>query len=127
LNNSRPLNQISKLIHFYLQWVTRNGNGNHLDLAVRCGHGRGDRGTASGRSLHSGPGFHRPRVGVEKGVVIDAFHRGHLRQAVQEKLLANIDAQFLRLESGETEEPNEQEPPPDRTDANNPTESLGAK
>jgi len=64
---------------------------------------------------------------VEKGVVIDAFHRGHLSQAVQEKLLADIDAQLLRLESGETDEPNEQEPSSDRTDANNPTESLGTK
>jgi CPA1 family monovalent cation:H+ antiporter len=64
---------------------------------------------------------------VEKGVVIDAFHRGHLSQTVQEKLLADIDAQLLRLESGETDEPDEQEPSPDRTDANSPTESLGAK
>ena len=64
---------------------------------------------------------------VEKNVVIDAFHRGHLSQTVQEKLLADIDAQLLRLESGETDEPDEQEPSPDRTDANNPTESLGAK
>ena len=64
---------------------------------------------------------------VEKAVVIDAFHHGHISQAVQEKLLADIDAQILRLESGETDELNEQEPSPDRTDANNPTESLGAK
>jgi len=64
---------------------------------------------------------------VEKAVVIDAFHHGHISQAVQEKLLADIDAQLLRLESGETDEFNEQEPSPDRTDANNPTESLGAK
>jgi len=64
---------------------------------------------------------------VEKAVVIDAFHHGHISQAVQEKLLADIDAQLLRLESGETDELNEQEPSPDRTDANNPTESLGAK
>jgi hypothetical protein len=60
-------------------------------------------------------------------LVIHAFHRGHLSQTVQEKLLADIDAQLLRLESGETDEPDEQEPSPDRTDANNPTESLGAK
>jgi hypothetical protein len=64
---------------------------------------------------------------VEKGVAIDAFHRGHLSQAVQEKLLADIDAQLLRLESGETDESNEQEPSPDRTDADDPTESLDAK
>ena len=40
---------------------------------------------------------------VEKDAVIDAFHRGLLSQAVQEKLLADIDAQLLRLESGETD------------------------
>ena len=43
---------------------------------------------------------------LEKGVVIDAFHRGHLSQTVQEKLLADIDARLLRLESGETDESN---------------------
>jgi CPA1 family monovalent cation:H+ antiporter len=53
---------------------------------------------------------------VEKGVVIDGFHRGLLSQAVQEKLLADIDAQLLRLESGETDESNAQKPSPDRTD-----------
>lgn len=41
---------------------------------------------------------------VEKGEVLDAFHRGHLSQEVQEKLLAEIDARLLRLESGETDE-----------------------
>jgi CPA1 family monovalent cation:H+ antiporter len=64
---------------------------------------------------------------VEKGVVIDAFHRGHLSQAVQEKLLADIDAQLLRIESGEADESNEQKSSPDRTDANNPTKSSDAK
>ena len=64
---------------------------------------------------------------VEKGVVIDAFHRGHISQAVQEKLLAEIDAQLLRLESGETEESNEQTPSPNRADANKPAESLNTK
>ena len=60
---------------------------------------------------------------VEKGVVIDAFHRGLLSQAVQEKLLADIDAQLLRLESGESEESNERKQVPDRAGGNNPTES----
>jgi hypothetical protein len=41
---------------------------------------------------------------VEKGAVIDAFHQGVLSQTVQEKLLADIDTQLLRLESGETTE-----------------------
>lgn len=51
---------------------------------------------------------------VEKGVVIDAFHHGLLSQAVQEQLLTDIDAQLLRLESGETDESAEQKPSPDR-------------
>ena len=41
---------------------------------------------------------------VEKGEVMDAFHRGVLSQAVHEKLLADIDARLLRLESGEADE-----------------------
>jgi CPA1 family monovalent cation:H+ antiporter len=59
---------------------------------------------------------------VEKGVVIDAFHRGLLSQTVQEKLLADVDAQLLRLESGETDESNEQKPSPDRADGHNSVE-----
>jgi CPA1 family monovalent cation:H+ antiporter len=38
---------------------------------------------------------------VQKGVVTDAFHHGGLSQDVLDKLLADIDAQLLRLESGE--------------------------
>lgn len=41
---------------------------------------------------------------VEKDTVIDAFHRGLLSQSIQEKLLADIDARLLNIESGETEE-----------------------
>ena len=41
---------------------------------------------------------------VEKGKVIEAFHQGVLSQSVQEKLLADIDGQLLRIESGETKE-----------------------
>ena len=44
---------------------------------------------------------------VEKGVVNDAIHHGDLSQKVQEKLLADIDAKLLRLESGETDESTE--------------------
>ena len=40
---------------------------------------------------------------VEKGKIIDAFRKGVLSQAVQEKLLAAIDTLLLRLETGETE------------------------
>jgi CPA1 family monovalent cation:H+ antiporter len=64
---------------------------------------------------------------VEKGVVSDAFHRGLLNQAVQEKLLVDIDAQLLRLESGEKEASIEQDRFPDRTDGHHSTESLGVK
>jgi hypothetical protein len=39
----------------------------------------------------------------EKSAVIDAFRRGLLSQAVQETLLADIDAQLLRLEPAETD------------------------
>ena len=52
---------------------------------------------------------------VEKGKVIEAFHQGVLSQTVQEKLLADIDGQLLRLESGETEAVLEQEPSPEGT------------
>lgn len=38
---------------------------------------------------------------IEKGVTIDAFHRGFVSQAAQEKSLADIDALLLGLESGE--------------------------
>ncbi len=64
---------------------------------------------------------------VEKRVVTDAFHQGLLSQAVHEKLLADIDAQLLRLESGESEESNEQKQVPGRAVANNPTTSAGVK
>jgi Na+:H+ antiporter len=42
---------------------------------------------------------------VEKAEVINSFHRGVLGRRVYEKLLADLDARLLRLESGETEEP----------------------
>jgi CPA1 family monovalent cation:H+ antiporter len=44
---------------------------------------------------------------LEKNVVMDAFHHGAISQAVQDKLLADIDAQLLHLESGETKESTE--------------------
>jgi monovalent cation:H+ antiporter, CPA1 family len=56
---------------------------------------------------------------VEKGKVIDAFHHGVLSQAIQEKLLADIDAQLLRLESGETGESIEQKASSDFADEHN--------
>jgi CPA1 family monovalent cation:H+ antiporter len=51
---------------------------------------------------------------VEKNAVISAFHRGLLSQAVQEKLLADIDAQLLRLESAEADGSAAPKPSPDR-------------
>jgi CPA1 family monovalent cation:H+ antiporter len=52
----------------------------------------------------------RHLLSVEKGAVMDAFHRGLLGQAVQDRLLADIDAQLLRLESGETDDSAEHKP-----------------
>ncbi len=45
---------------------------------------------------------------VEKREVMDAFHHGVLNKSVQQKLLADIDARLLRLESGEEETTNGQ-------------------
>jgi Na+:H+ antiporter len=59
---------------------------------------------------------------VEKNAVYDSFHRGVINQAVQEKLLADIDAQLLRLESGETEESSEEEPSPEPANRHNSAE-----
>jgi len=59
---------------------------------------------------------------VEKGVVIDAFHHGDLSHTVQKKLLADIDAQWLRLESSETDGAAEQKPSPDRDDGHHSVE-----
>ncbi len=64
---------------------------------------------------------------VEKGVVIEAFHQGLLSQAVQEKLLADIDAQLLRLESGEIPESIEQSARSDGAERHNEVEQLGGK
>jgi len=64
---------------------------------------------------------------VEKGVVIDAFHQGVLSQTVQEKLLADIDAQLLRLESGEPTESTQQRDRPGSADGHNAVEQLGVK
>ena len=57
---------------------------------------------------------------VEKNAVINAFHGGLLSQAAQEKLLADIDAQLLRLESAETDGSAEQKPSPDRAGGHDP-------
>jgi CPA1 family monovalent cation:H+ antiporter len=64
---------------------------------------------------------------VEKGVVVDAFHQGGLSQTVQEKLLTDIDAQLLRLESGEPTESAQQRDRPDSADGHNAGEQLGVK
>ena len=64
---------------------------------------------------------------VEKGAVIDAFHRGLLSQAIQEKLLADIDAQLLEIESAETGGADEQKPASEHADGHNSVEQLGAE
>ena len=53
---------------------------------------------------------------VEKGALIDAFQRGLLGQTVQDKLLADIDAELLRLESEEINMTAEQISSPGRAD-----------
>jgi hypothetical protein len=40
---------------------------------------------------------------TEKNHVLDSFRQGVLEQEIYEKLLADIDARLLRLESGEEE------------------------
>jgi CPA1 family monovalent cation:H+ antiporter len=58
---------------------------------------------------------------AQKGVVTDAFHHGGLSQDVQEKLLADIDAQLLHLESEEANKVT------DCADADNSAEELGGE
>jgi CPA1 family monovalent cation:H+ antiporter len=53
---------------------------------------------------------------TEKNHAIDSFRQGVLGQEVYEKLLADIDARLLRLESGEEEKAAE-EPASDKTEA----------
>jgi monovalent cation:H+ antiporter, CPA1 family len=55
---------------------------------------------------------------VEKSAVIDAFRRRLLTQAVQEKLLADIDARFLNLEYSETQADAGQKSSTERFDKN---------
>lgn len=64
---------------------------------------------------------------VEKGAVIDAFQHGLLSQTVQDKLLADIDAQLLRLESGEADEAAGQKPALYRADGHASDEKLGVQ
>ncbi len=65
-------------------------------------------------------GARRHLLLIEKDVVSNAFHHGGLSQAVQEKLLADIDAQLLRLESAESDESAEQDSPPDSAGGHSP-------
>jgi CPA1 family monovalent cation:H+ antiporter len=64
---------------------------------------------------------------VEKGAVIEAFQRGLISQTVQDKLLADIDAELLRIESGETDMTAEQRPPAEDVDGHAPAEKLGVQ
>ena len=64
---------------------------------------------------------------VEKEEGIDAFHHGVLSQAVHEKLLADIDARLLRLESEESDGATEQRPLSKRPDSDGGTKGAGMK
>jgi CPA1 family monovalent cation:H+ antiporter len=75
-----------------------------------------------GQRLHAEEvqGARRHLLLVEKGAVTGAFHDGALRRAIQDQLLADIDAQLLRLESGEPDEPIEKAARPESADDNHP-------
>lgn len=64
---------------------------------------------------------------VEKGAVIDAFQRGLVSQAIQDQLLADIDAQLLRLESAETDANARQNTNAEPVDGHTPVGKLGAQ
>jgi CPA1 family monovalent cation:H+ antiporter len=64
---------------------------------------------------------------VEKGAINNAYYDGALSQTIQEKLLADIDAQLLSLESADNYEAPEQRTPNNLPDKNNLVESLNIK
>jgi CPA1 family monovalent cation:H+ antiporter len=64
---------------------------------------------------------------VEKGAVIESFQRGLISQTVQDRLLADIDAELLRIESGEPDMAAEQSTPAERVDGRAPLEKPGAQ
>jgi CPA1 family monovalent cation:H+ antiporter len=64
---------------------------------------------------------------VEKGAVIESFQRGIISQTVQDRLLADIDAELLRIESGEPDMAAEQSTPAERVDGHAPLEKPGAQ
>ncbi|MGE0826179.1 MAG: hypothetical protein AB7G75_18295 [Candidatus Binatia bacterium] len=61
---------------------------------------------------------------MEKNSAINAFQRGLLGQAVREKLLADIDAQWLCLKFAATGESAAPQPSPDRADGQSFGEQL---
>ncbi len=63
---------------------------------------------------------------VEKGAVIEASQRGILSKTVRDKLLADIDAQLLRLESTESDMDAEQKPPVGHIDEHAAADKSGA-
>ncbi|MGA8863519.1 MAG: Na+/H+ antiporter [Gallionella sp.] len=64
---------------------------------------------------------------VEKGAVIDAFQRGLISQSTQDSLLADNDAQLLRLESPEADAATGERPPPERVDGHGSVEMLDSQ
>ncbi len=64
---------------------------------------------------------------VEKGAVIKAFQLGLFSQAIQDQLLADIDAELLRVESPETDAAAEQMSSPDRADGHVAARKLDAQ
>jgi CPA1 family monovalent cation:H+ antiporter len=63
---------------------------------------------------------------VEKGAVIEAFQRGIISQNIRDRLLADSEAQLLRLESAESDMDAEQNPPAEHTDEHVGADKSGA-
>ena len=64
---------------------------------------------------------------VEKNAMNDAFHHGVLSQTAQDKLLTDIDAQLLSLESSEDTDDDNVDPYKNHDDEHNSLEGLSVK
>ena len=79
----------------------KNEYKNRMDAEqVRIGKLELDRDAIAAQESHWA---RRHRLLTEKNHVMDSYRQGILNQEVYEKLLADIDARLLRLESGEEE------------------------
>ncbi|MEO9039609.1 MAG: cation:proton antiporter, partial [Gallionella sp.] len=63
---------------------------------------------------------------VEKGAVIEAFQRGIISQNIRDRLLADSEAQLLRIESAESDMDTGQNPPAEHIDEHAGADKSGA-